>query len=70
MIEQNKTLYERLGGYDAIAAVANGLVEPLTLWRSNEIRRYRADGVERGPLDLGRDEQDAFGSAQASYLRR
>ena len=26
MSEQNKTLYERLGGYDAIAAVANDLV--------------------------------------------
>ena len=29
MSEQNKTLYERLGGYDAIAAVAHDLVARL-----------------------------------------
>ena len=29
MSEQNKTLYERLGGYDAIAAVAHDLVSRL-----------------------------------------
>jgi hypothetical protein len=29
MSEQDKTLYERLGGYDAIAAVANDLVARL-----------------------------------------
>jgi len=29
MSEQNKTLYERLGGYDAIAAVANDLLPRL-----------------------------------------
>jgi truncated hemoglobin YjbI len=29
MSKQNKTLYERLGGYDAIAAVANNLVARL-----------------------------------------
>ena len=29
MSEQNKTLYERLGGYDAIAAAANDLVARL-----------------------------------------
>jgi len=29
MSEQNKTLYERLGGYDAIAAAANDLLPRL-----------------------------------------
>ena len=34
MSEQNKTLYERLGGYDAIAAVANDLVTRSTTIRN------------------------------------
>jgi hemoglobin len=49
MSEQNKTLYERLGGYDAIAAVANDLVTRLN--NDTQLGRFWAhrgeDGVKR-----------------------
>ena len=49
MSEQNRTLYERLGGYDAIAAVANDLVTRLN--NDTQLGRFWAhrgeDGVER-----------------------
>ena len=49
MSEQNKTLYERLGGYDAIAGVANDLVTRLN--NDTQLGRFWAhrgeDGVER-----------------------
>ena len=49
MSEQNKTLYERLGGYDAIAAVANDLVARLN--KDPQLGRFWAhrgeDGVKR-----------------------
>ena len=49
MNEQNKTLYERLGGYDAIAAVADDLVARIN--RDPQLGRFWAhrgeDGVKR-----------------------
>jgi len=49
MSEQNKTLYERLGGYDAIAAVADDLVARLN--QDPQLGRFWAhrgeDGVKR-----------------------
>ena len=49
MSEENKTLYERLGGYDAIAAVANDLVARLN--KDSQLGRFWAhrgeDGVKR-----------------------
>ena len=49
MSEQNKTLYERLGGYDAIAAVANDLVARLN--KDPQLGRFWAhrgeDGIKR-----------------------
>jgi hemoglobin len=49
MGEQNKTLYERLGGYDAIAAVANDLVARLN--KDPQLGRFWAhrgeDGIKR-----------------------
>ena len=49
MSEQNKTLYERLGGYDAIAAVATDLVTRLK--NDDQLGRFWAhrgeDGVKR-----------------------
>ena len=49
MSEQNKTLYERLGGYDAIAAVAHDLVSRLN--QDPQLGRFWAyrgeDGVKR-----------------------
>jgi hemoglobin len=49
MSEQNKTLYERLGGYDAIAAVANDLVARLN--KDSQLGRFWAhrgeDGIKR-----------------------
>ena len=49
MSEQSKTLYERLGGYDAIAAVAEDLVARLN--QDPQLGRFWAhrgeDGVKR-----------------------
>jgi len=49
MSEQNKTLYERLGGYDAIAAVENDLVARLN--KNPQLGRFWAhrgeDGIKR-----------------------
>ena len=49
MSEQGKTLYERLGGYDAIAAVANDLLPRLQ--NDPQLGRFWAnrgeDGVKR-----------------------
>lgn len=49
MSEQNKTLYERLGGYDAIAAVPNDLVARLN--KDPQLGRFWAhrgeDGIKR-----------------------
>ena len=49
MSEQNKTLYDRLGGYDAIAAVADDLVARLN--QDPQLGRFWAhrgeDGVKR-----------------------
>src|SRR5260370_26145866 len=49
MSEQNKTLYERLGGYDAIAALAHDLVARLN--KDPQLGRLWAhrgeDGVKR-----------------------
>jgi hemoglobin len=49
MSEQSKTLYERLGGYDAIAAVANDLVARLN--KDPQLGRFWAhrgeDGIKR-----------------------
>ena len=49
MNEQNKTLYERLGGYDAIAAVADDLVARLN--KDPQLGRFWThrgeDGVKR-----------------------
>lgn len=49
MSEQNKTLYERLGGYDAIAAVADELVARLN--KEPQLGRFwehrGEDGVRR-----------------------
>jgi len=49
MSELNKTLYERLGGYDAIAAVANDLVARLN--KDPQLGRFwehrGEDGIKR-----------------------
>jgi hemoglobin len=52
MSEQNKTLYERLGGYDAIAAVANDLVARLN--RDPQLGRFWA---HRGEDSIKREER-------------
>ena len=48
-MNQQKSLYERLGGYDAIAAVANDLIQRLR--SDSQLGRFWAhrgdDGVER-----------------------
>jgi len=57
MGEQKKTLYERLGGYDAVAAVANDLVVRLN--KDLQLGRFWAhrgeDGIKREkqlPIDF------------------
>jgi hemoglobin len=52
MSEQNKTLYERLGGYDAIAAVANDLVARLN--NDPQLGRF---WVHRGEDGVKREKQ-------------
>jgi hemoglobin len=49
MSEQNKTLYERLGGCDAIAAVANDLVARLN--KDPQLGRF---WTHRGEDDIKR----------------
>lgn len=46
MSEQNKTLYERLGGYDPIAAAADDLVARLN--KDSQLGRFWAHRGEDG----------------------
>jgi len=52
MSEQNKTLYERLSGYDAIAVVANDLLP--RLHNDPQLGRFRA---HRGEDSVKREKQ-------------
>ena len=59
MSEEQKTLYERLGGYDAIAAVANDLLPRLR--NDPQLGRFwknRAeDSIMRGPYRWARTSE-------------
>jgi hemoglobin len=52
MTDQNKTLYERLGGYDAIAAVADDLLPRLE--SDTQLGRFWAN---RGDDGIAREKQ-------------
>lgn len=52
MTDRNKTLYERLGGYDAIAAVANNLLPRLE--NDAQLGRFWAN---RGDDGIAREKQ-------------